>query len=291
MSPPDRPRASGGSSILPTPRRTNVPSGKACARGPSGSSDPRRLRAYWLYRMLFGGDPLRERLTLFWHGHFATSLTKVDSVTALGVQMDTLRERALGGFAGLLDAMIADPAMLVWLDGGTSRREQPNENFAREFLELFTLGEGAYSERDIREAARAFTGWVSEGGIRTPGDSNPKFAFDDEAHDPGPKTFLGQTGNWKGADIVRITLARPEAAQHLARKLYRAFVAEEPDPPPDLIEPLADSLRSSDYSISQRDARYSQISIFLLKSVVPASHQVARRIHGGPAADAGGPAP
>jgi Protein of unknown function (DUF1800) len=116
--------------------------------GAVGSSDPRRLRAYWLYRMLFGGDPLRERLTLFWHGHFATSLTKVDSVTALGVQMDSLRERALGGFAGLLDAMIADPAMLVWLDGGTSRREQPNENFAREFLELFTLGEGAYSERE-----------------------------------------------------------------------------------------------------------------------------------------------
>jgi uncharacterized protein (DUF1800 family) len=219
--------------------------------GAVGSSDPRRLRAYWLYRMLFGGDPLRERLTLFWHGHFATSLTKVDSVTALGVQMDTLRERALGGFAGLLDAMIADPAMLVWLDGGTSRREQPNENFAREFLELFTLGEGAYSERDIREAARAFTGWVYEGGMRTPGDSNPKFAFDDEAHDPGAKTFLGQTGSWKGADIVRMTLVRPEAAQHLARKLYRAFVAEEPDPLPELIEPLADSLRSSDYSISQ----------------------------------------
>ncbi len=114
--------------------------------GALGSSDPRRLRAYWLYRMLFGGEPLRERFTLFWHGHFATSLTKVDSVTALAAQVETIRERALGGFAGLLDAMIADPAMLVWLDGGTSHRERPNENFAREFLELFTLGQGAYSE-------------------------------------------------------------------------------------------------------------------------------------------------
>src|SRR5271166_5793378 len=217
--------------------------------GAVGSSVPRRLRAYWLYRMLFGGDPLRERLTLFWHGHFATSLTKVDSVIALAGQVETLRERALGGFAGLLDAMIADPAMLVWLDGGTSHRERPNENFAREFLELFTLGQGAYSERDIREAARAFTGWVSEGGHRIAGDSNPNFAFDDEAHDPGPKTFLGQAGNWKAADNVRITLARPEAARHLAHKLYRAFVAEEPDPAPELIEPLADTLRSSDYSI------------------------------------------
>jgi uncharacterized protein (DUF1800 family) len=221
----------------------------ALRSGAVGSSDPRRLRAYWLYRMLFGGDPLRERLTLFWHGHFATSLTKVDSVIALAAQVETFRERALGGFAGLLEAMSADPAMLVWLDGGTSHRERPNENFAREFLELFTMGPGAYSERDVREAARAFTGWVSEGGHRMPGDSNPKFAFDDEAHDPGPKTFLGQTGNWKAADIVRITLARPEAARHLARKLYRAFVAEEPDPPPELIEPLADTLRSSDDSI------------------------------------------
>jgi uncharacterized protein (DUF1800 family) len=176
-------------------------------------------------------------------------LTKVDSVTALCGQVETLRERALGDFAGLLTAIIADPAMLVWLDGGSSRRERPNENFAREFLELFTLGQGAFSERDLREAARAFTGWVPEGGSRSPGDSNPRFAFDDDAHDPGPKTFLGQTGRWKAADIVRITLARPEAARHLAHKLYRAFVAEEPDPARELIEPLADALRTSDYSI------------------------------------------
>jgi uncharacterized protein (DUF1800 family) len=214
-------------------------------------TDARRLRAYWMYRMLFGGDPLRERLTLFWHGHFATSLTKVESVTALAAQVDTLRARALGGFAGLLEAIVADPAMLVWLDGGASRRERPNENFAREFLELFTLGQGAFSERDVREAARAFTGWVPVGRLGMPGDSNPKFTFDDEDHDPGPKTFLGQTGCWKAADIVRIVLARPEAARQLARKLYRAFVADEPDPAPELIEPLAETLRTGDYSIAQ----------------------------------------
>src|SRR3954469_14019138 len=130
--------------------------------GAIGASDPRRLRAYWLYRMLCGGDPLRERLTLFWHGYFATSLTKVESVTALSAQVETLRDHVLGGFAGLLDAIVADPAMLVWLDGGTSHRVRPNENFAREFLELFTLGRGAYTEWDIREAARAFTGWVPD---------------------------------------------------------------------------------------------------------------------------------
>src|SRR5262245_19380303 len=97
--------------------------------GAIGSSDPRRLRAYWLYRMLFGGDPLRERLTLFWHGHFATSLTKVESVTALSTQVEMLRDRSLGGFAALLEAIISDPAMLVWLDGGKSHRDSPHENF------------------------------------------------------------------------------------------------------------------------------------------------------------------
>jgi uncharacterized protein (DUF1800 family) len=136
--------------------------------GAVSSADPRRLRAYWLYRMLYGSDPLRERVTLFWHSHFATSLTKVDSVSAMAAQVETLRTRALGDFAGLLEAITADPAMLVWLDGGTSKRDRPNENFAREFLELFTLGPGPYAEADVREAARAFTGWTPEGGRRTP---------------------------------------------------------------------------------------------------------------------------
>ena len=143
--------------------------------GALSSSEPKRLPAYWLYRMLFGGDPLRERLTLFWHSHFATSLTKVDSLTAMATQVETLRERALGGFGGLLEAIIADPAMLVWLDGGNSHRERPNENFAREFLELFTLGQGAYSEGDVREAARAFTGWAPEGGSQAVRRLQPEF--------------------------------------------------------------------------------------------------------------------
>jgi uncharacterized protein (DUF1800 family) len=217
--------------------------------GALAATDGRRLRAYWLYRMLFGSDPLRERLTLFWHGHFATSLTKVDSVTAMSAEVESLRERALGDFAGLLNAVAADPAMLVWLDGGRSHRERPNENFAREFLELFTLGRGAYSETDVREAARAFIGWTRSGGLHTPGDNYQKFEFDEDAHDGGPKTFLGKTGNWAAGDVVRITLERPEAARHLARALYRAFVAEEPEPGPGLIEPLAETLRSSGYSI------------------------------------------
>lgn len=217
--------------------------------GATGSADARRLRAYWLYRMLFGRDPLRERLTLFWHGHFATSLTKVESVSAMAAQVETLRDKALGGFAGLLEAITADPAMLVWLDGGTSRHAQPNENYAREFLELFTLAAGNYTEADVRAAARAFTGWVPEGGRRTVLDANPAFVYEAEAHDDGPKTLLNQSGRWKAEDVVRIVLERPEAARHLARKLYRGFVAEEPEPGPELIEPLAETLRSSGYSI------------------------------------------
>jgi uncharacterized protein (DUF1800 family) len=216
--------------------------------GAFGSSDAKRLKAYWLYRMLWGGDPLRERMTLFWHGHFATSLVKVDSVKAMGAQIEALRERALGDFAGLLEAMTADPAMLVWLDGGMSKRELPNENYAREFLELFTLGDGAYTESDIREAARAFTGWMPEGTHRMLGDTNPAFIYEAEAHDADTKTFLGKSGSWKADDVVRITLEHPEAARHLARKLYRAFVSEGTQPGPELIEPLADLLRSSHYA-------------------------------------------
>lgn len=222
---------------------------EALLAGALAPANIKRLRAYWLYRMLFGGDPLRERLTLFWHGHFATSLVKVGSVSAMSTQIETLRERAIGGFGGLLEAMTADPAMLIWLDGGTSRRERPNENYAREFLELFTMGKGTYSESDLREAARAFTGWTSDGRNGSFDDSKPRFVFDRDAHDDGPKTFLGKAGNWKAGDVVRITLERPETARRLARKLYRAFVAEVPDPSPGLIEPLAEVLRSSGYSI------------------------------------------
>ena len=221
----------------------------ALLAGALSPADARRLRAYWLYRMLFGGDPLRERLTLFWHNHFATSLVKVDSVSAMAAQVETLRRLALGGFAELLEAMTADPAMLVWLDGGASRRERPNENYAREFLELFTMGEGTYSEADLREAARAFTGWTSDGRGRGFDDAKPGFLYEEDAHDAGPKTFLGETGDWNAGDVVRIALARPETARRLARKLYAAFVAETPSPAPELVEPLAEALRASGYSI------------------------------------------
>ncbi len=144
------------------------------------SSNLDLLKVCWLNRIVHGPDPLREKLTLFWHGHFATSHKKVDSVALMDQQNETLRTHALGDFAAILEAITADPAMLVWLDGGTSKKEKPNENFAREFLELFTLGAGHYTERDMREAARAFTGWTRQdkGGGFQP---TPRFARDARA--------------------------------------------------------------------------------------------------------------
>ena len=212
------------------------------------SSNLDLLKVCWLNRILRGPDPLREKLTLFWHGHFATSNKKVESVTLMDGQNETLRTHALGRFATMLEAIIADPAMLVWLDGGTSKKKKPNENFAREFLELFTLGAGHYAERDIREAARAFTGWVRQdprGGFQ----DTPAFTHDTAQVDAGPKTFLGLNGPWGPSDIVRITLERPEAATFLARKLYRWFVSESGPPGPELIEPLAEEVKRHKFAI------------------------------------------
>ncbi len=212
------------------------------------SSNLDLLKVCWLNRIIHGPDPLREKLTLFWHGHFATSNKKVESVALMDRQNETLRANALGRFAALLEAIIADPAMLVWLDGGTSKKEKPNENFAREFLELFALGTGHYAERDVREAARAFTGWVrqdSRGGFQ----ETPTFKHEAAQVDDGPKTFLGQTGRWGPADIVRIALNRPEAATFLAGKLYQWFFSESPPPGPELIESLAEEVKRHQFAI------------------------------------------
>jgi uncharacterized protein (DUF1800 family) len=205
------------------------------------------LKVCWLNRIIHGPDPLREKLTLFWHGHFATSNKKVESVAFMDRQNETIRTHALGGFAPLLEAIHADPAMLVWLDGGTSKKEKPNENFAREFLELFTIGSGHYTERDVREAARSFTGWARS--FETGDQRYPVFTREAGQFDDGTKTFLGRTGRWGPADIVRIVLDQPQAAVFLARKLYRFFVSEAGAPGPELIEPLAEEIRRHKFVI------------------------------------------
>jgi uncharacterized protein (DUF1800 family) len=209
-------------------------------QGVLDSGDADRLKAWWLYRILYDRDPLREKMTLFWHGHFATSNRKVDSIPSMLRQNEFLRRNALGTFGSLVSGVVSDPAMLVWLDGAGSKKEKPNENFAREFLELFTLGIGHYTEKDIREAARAFTGFTLE---------KDKASFKETGHDTGLKTFLKQTGTWKPADIVRITLEQPACARFLCRKLYHFLVSEQEEPAAELIDLLAKECRGHDYHV------------------------------------------
>ena len=153
--------------------------------------------------MLFTPDPLTERLTLLWHNHFATSQLKVDDVAAMKRQNDTFRSHARGPFGDLLRAMLRDPALLAWLDAPSNRKGKPNENLARELMELFTLGVGHYSERDVKEAARALTGRAVTQG---------RYAFRPDWHDDGPKTILGTTGRFDGEKLADVLLDQPAIA-------------------------------------------------------------------------------
>ncbi len=210
-------------------------------------ADSRFAQAWWLYRMVYGGDPLGEKLTLFWHNHFATGLHGVYELNLMLDQNELLRKHARGKFGDLLRGIESDRAMLVWLDGGRNDKKHPNENFSRELLELFTLGLGKYMEEDVRQAARGLTGW-------RPGrdellNATSEFVYEEKLADNGTKTFLGQTGPWRRNDILRIILEQPATAEHVGRKLYRWFVSEATLPSDELIQPLAAEFRASDYSI------------------------------------------
>jgi len=183
----------------------------------------RELRNWWIEEMLATDQPLTERLVLFWHNHFTSSLQKVRFPPALFRQNALFRREAAGNFATLLREVARDPAMLIYLDGMRSVARKPNENFARELLELFTLGEGHYREADIKEAARAFTGWTVD---RQTG----AFATRPGQHDDGEKTFLGQTGRLGGDDIVTILLRQPRTAETVVEKMWKEFVSPMPDP-------------------------------------------------------------
>ncbi len=180
------------------------------------------LRAWWLREMIATPSPLTERMTLFWHNHFATSQQKVRSTRLMYRQNALLRREALGNFAALLHEVAKDPAMLIYLDNAGSRKQAPNENFAREVMELFTLGEGHYTEHDIKEAARAFTGWSLD---RDSGE----FTYRRMWHDYGEKTVLGRTGRLDGDDVLDVLLSRPETARFITAKLWREFVSPTPD--------------------------------------------------------------
>jgi uncharacterized protein (DUF1800 family) len=177
-----------------------------------------RLKEWWLYRMFAGPDPLGERLTLLWHNHFATSNEKVKDGAAMRRQNEIFRKYGRGPFGELLDAVVHDPALLIWLDAPANRKGQPNENLGRELMELFTLGAGCYTEQDVKEAARALTGWkVAEGAFRN-------LAAD---HDDGEKTVLGRTGRWNGNDLVHMLLEHPAIARRLAWRLCEWLMGEQ----------------------------------------------------------------
>ncbi|MFO0849314.1 MAG: DUF1800 domain-containing protein [Gemmataceae bacterium] len=224
-------------------------------RQPGQPTDPLGvdLEGWWVHRMVLSPHPLRERMTLFWHNHFATSISKVKRPDLMRDQNQLFRTHALGKFGPLVQAVSKDPAMLVWLDSNSNVRGKPNENYARELMELFCLGVGNYSEADVREAARAFTGWHTNAEVDPNRGYNPQvkpaFVFARSLHDDGPKTVLGQTGKWDGADVVRVVLARPACPRFLARKLYRGFVGEAVTPPDALLQPLADRLRDTDLDV------------------------------------------
>lgn len=198
-----------------------------------------RLAYWWANRMVASPRPLQEKMSLFWHGHFAVNEGKVRDYRKLLGQLQLFEKQGTGNFHNLMLAVAQDPAMLVFLDAGVNLKGAPNENFAREIMEMFTMGVGHYSEKDIREAARAFTGWNY---------NDLTFVVNKDQHDDGEKTFLGKTGRFDGADVIDIIMRQPVTADYIAGKLYRFFVRQ--DLSPELQKQLGAVLRDANYEIA-----------------------------------------
>lgn len=194
------------------------------------------LRGWWLERMAKGPRPLQEKMVLFWHGHFATSVEKVREAYLMWRQNELFRRLATANWLDMLIEVAQDPAMLVWLDQAQSRKEHPNENFAREVMELFALGEGHYTEKDISESARALTGWSYDRLAQ-------KFINRSFWHDNGEKVIFGKRGNFDGEDFLEMIVAQPQAARFITAKLWNFFAGEMPSD--EMVTALADIFRSS----------------------------------------------
>jgi uncharacterized protein (DUF1800 family) len=222
-------RLLAGGSTDPDFERTSefMASEKSLPAGAAGT----QLAAWWLARILRTPHPLREKVTLFWHNHFATSHAKVQNARYMLGQYRLMHKHALGDFRQMLREMSLDPAMMVWLDTVTSKKGKPNENYARELMELFSLGIGHYTEKDVREAARAFTGYEIRNGAGT---------FNAREHDDTEKSVLGKTGKWKADDVVRIMLDQSACPRFICRKMYQYLVSDADTPGPELIDPLAE---------------------------------------------------
>jgi uncharacterized protein (DUF1800 family) len=193
---------------------------------------------WWIIRLRYTDRPLEERMTLIWHDHWATAISKVREASLMLGQNRLLRQHATGNFAAMARAISRDPAMLIWLDNFSSRKEHPNENYGREFLELFALGHGNYTEEDVIAAARAFTGFSL---ART---NPPSYQYRPQYHDDGTKTFLGQTGAWNGDDIVRITCETEAHGFWIAHRLFEELAYADPDHH-SVLHPLAETYLDS----------------------------------------------
>ncbi len=193
------------------------------------------LRAWWLNRMAKGPRPFQEKMVLFWHGHFATSAIKVRDAYYMWRQNELFRRLATGNWQELLSFEGKDPAMLIWLDQDQSRQPHPNENFARELMELFALGIGNYTEKDVTEGARALTGWSLD-------RQNQEYIYRPFFHDKGIKTFLGQTGEFDGDDVIRIVAEQPASARFITGKMWNFFAGQMPSA--ELNNALAETFRA-----------------------------------------------
>ncbi len=225
--------------------------------------------AYWAYRLISTQCPLEEKIALFWHGVFATGEGKLNNLGSLTNQIETFRRRGLGRFDDLLIELSKDPAMTIWLDNHTNQKDSINENYGREILELFSMGVGNYTEEDIKECARAFTGWTVKNGdymaMMAQKDSIWPYGrilwhheYRDHDHDDGYKTFLGKQGRFNGEDVVRIICQQRATARFVARHLYNFFVADEVPAPqwsdtppldPRAIDTLAAAYEQYDHDI------------------------------------------
>lgn len=207
---------------------------KAMASSILATGDPKQLAGWWTYVLLNSPTPLRERMTLFWHGHFATSAAKVNDPQLMLEQNQLLRTHALGDFRAMVQGIARDPAMLIYLDSATNRKAHANENFARELMELFCLGEGNYSEKDVQELARCFTGWEIK---------SKAFKFNRFQHDDGEKLILNKAGRFPEGDAIDWVLEQKSASQFIAGKILKELIGDEPPLAPGLIEDFARFLR------------------------------------------------
>jgi uncharacterized protein (DUF1800 family) len=197
-------------------------------------------QGWWFRRMLKTNAPLREKMVLFWHDHFATSVQKVRQPVLMVMQNELFRKHATGSFKQLTHAILMDPAMMLYLDTQTSKSGKPNENFAREVMELFTLGEGNYTEQDIKEAARAFTGYNLN-------RFNAGVVHNKRQWDGGEKTIFGKTGKFDGDGVIDLLFEQEAAARYMPRKLWEYFAAE--DPPEEGVEALARSFKAANFKV------------------------------------------